>query len=211
MREPSSEMALNPFSTRCVQPGAAEYLFPAGHVAPQLVDRLRALGWWAQIVGPHGSGKSTLLHALRPHLEACGRRVESCHLQAGQTQLPWGAEHARQWTECTQLVIDGYEQLGWPARWWLRRCCRTRGAGGLVSTHRPLRLPVLWRTEATLAVAQQLVARLVPRPLADRITEDDVARAYAAHPGNLRETLFALYDLFEQRRERSCASHVSRL
>jgi hypothetical protein len=194
--------ALNPFSTRCVQPGALEYLFPAGGAAPELVDRLRTLGWWAQIVGPHGSGKSTLLYTLRPYLEAAGRCVEMCHLQAGQTRLPWGAERARQWTERTQLVIDGYEQLGWSARHWLWRNCRARGSGGLVSPHRPVRLPVLWQTEAGLAVAQRLVARLLPQHLAQRITEDDVADAYAAHPGDLRETLFALYDLFEQRRNR---------
>jgi hypothetical protein len=32
------------------------------------------------------------------------------------------------------------------------------------------------------------------------ISPDDVAAAFWAHSGNVRETLFALYDLFEQRR-----------
>lgn len=199
---PLSASATNPFSTRWIRPGAVPYLFPAGMDAAQLVARLSALGWWAQIQGAHGSGKSTLLQSLRRPLETAGRRVELHVLHADESRLPFDLSHTRQWGQDTQVVVDGYEQLGWYARRWLQRQCRLRNSGLLVTAHRPLRLPMLWKVEPTLAVAHAIVFQLLPRDQDQVITKDDVCRAYAAHAGNLRETLFALYDVFEERQSR---------
>jgi len=197
--ESSAIPPTNPFSTRWIRPGVLPFLFPAGVDASQLVTRLRELGWWAQILGEHGSGKSSLLQTLRASLEAAGRRVELLALQAGETRLRFGPDHAPQWNEHTQVVIDGYEQLGWYARRWLRRQCRRRNAGLLVTAHRRLRLPVLWQAASTPAMAQTVVARLLPPEHRPTITPEDVQRAYTLAGGNLRETLFTLYDLFEER------------
>jgi hypothetical protein len=199
---PASPSATNPFSTRWICPGAVPYLFPTGTDAAQLVARLGELGWWAQILGEHGSGKSTLLQALRSPLEKAGRRVELHVLHAGESRLPFDLSHTRQWGQDTQVIVDGYEQLGWYARRWLQRQSRLRNNGLLVTAHRPLRLPLLWKTESTLAVAQAVVSRLLPPDQVQAITREDVRRAYAACAGNLRETLFALYDLVEERNPR---------
>ncbi|MCY2994147.1 MAG: hypothetical protein NTY19_40665 [Planctomycetota bacterium] len=196
---PASPSAANPFSTRWIRPGAVPYLFPTGTNGAQLVVRLCELGWSAQILGEHGSGKSTLLQSLRSPLEKSGRRVELHVLHVGESRLPFDLSHTRQWGQDTQVIVDGYEQLGWYARCWLQRQCRLRNNGLLVTAHRPLRLPLLWKTESTLAVAQAVVSRLLSPDQVQAITGADVRRAYAACAGNLRETLFALYDVFEER------------
>jgi hypothetical protein len=190
----------NPFCTARTRPGALSYLFPPGTDAEQLVAQLRGLDWWAQIIGEHGSGKSTLLQTLRPLLERAERRLQWYALHSGESRLPHVNETRCSWDEQTLVVIDGYEQLGWLVRRNLRDRCRRRKAGLLVTAHRPLRLPVLWRTEPSLGVAQAVVSRLLPTEHAGIITPEDVAVACRAHGGNLRETLFALYDVFESRK-----------
>ncbi len=63
----------------------------------------------------------------------------------------------------------------------------------------PADFPVLFRTSADLATVQQLIEQHLP-PHGNLIQPDDIAAAFRAHRGNVRETFFALYDLFEQRR-----------
>src|SRR5579859_6457327 len=86
----------NPFSTRCVRPGAIPFRFPPGESAATMVDRLERQGWWGQIVGPHGSGKSTLLAALLPELRR-RRALVTTSLHEDRRRLPlalWAAPTA---------------------------------------------------------------------------------------------------------------------
>ncbi len=191
--------ANNPFSTRCTRPGAIPFRFENGADATTLVGRLRSLGWRAQIVGPHGSGKSTLIAALRPALAAAGREVRLVGLHQGDRRLPISADEWRQFTPATQLIVDGYEQLGAFARWQVARRCRRQGCGLLVTTHADVGLATLFTTSPCLELAVALVRQLLP-PCDDTIAEADIEAAWRANGGNLREMLFALYDLFEQRR-----------
>src|SRR5262249_23632578 len=79
----------NPFATRRVRPGAIPFLFPTGESVGQLLDRLRAAGWWGQVVGPHGSGKSTLVAALLPELCQAGREpLLLVHHRGERERLP---------------------------------------------------------------------------------------------------------------------------
>jgi energy-coupling factor transporter ATP-binding protein EcfA2 len=189
--------AHNPFATRYVRPGALEYVFSEGDSAAAVVDRLAAAGWRGAIVGRHGSGKSTLLAALRPELSARGRKLAWCELHDGQRRLPVTLE-PRELGPAGLVVVDGYEQLGGVARARLRWRCRRRGWGLLVTAHRPVGLPTLLETAPSPALAQALVRRLTAgRP--QQIDEEEVAAAFAAHAGDVRETLFALYDLYEAR------------
>lgn len=190
----------NPFATRFTRPGALDFTFPDGQDAAQLVARLAAQGWWGQIVGPHGSGKSTLLHSLVPALEAAGRRIAWFTQGARERRLPVTPEETSYWDERTQLVVDGYEQVGWFSRQWLKRMCRSRRAGLLVTTHKSVGLPTLWTTQPDAMLLRQLVDRLLTAEQRPFIRDEDVSRCYQRHAGNLREALFALYDLYEQRR-----------
>jgi len=212
----------NPFSTRCVRPGTVPFLFPDDEDVQRLVGRLREQGWWGAVLGPHGSGKSALLATLVEAIKGLSekgsdplsqggltpfrigpnrlpRRVLRVALHDRQRRLPDHARRALAQDTPEQLVIDGYEQLGRLARWRLRRNCRRRGLGLLVSAHRPVGLPELYRTRVDLSLARRLVEQLQAghEPL---VGHADVAAAYARHGENLRELLFALYDLYESRR-----------
>jgi hypothetical protein len=190
----------NPFATRHIRPGALDFLFPPDQSAAGLVEQLRAANWIGQIVGPHGSGKSTLLAALVPALEAAGRTVVSRQIR-GQGTGDRGQESGGMdpLDANTQLIIDGFERLSWWTRRRIESECRRRQAGLLITAHQDLGLPTLFTTPPTLELAQQVVGQLLGASDAT-ICADDVAAAWTAAQGNLRETLFKLYDVYQARR-----------
>ncbi len=188
----------NPFCARRIQPGAVGFVFPPGVTLADVLARLDQAGWRGQIVGPHGSGKSTLLEALIPAIEATGRPVVRVTLRDAQRRLP---VDLRWWALApgTLLVIDGYEQLPLWQRLRVRWRCRRQKLGLLVTCHRPCRLPRVYEAAVDLEIACRVVSHLLAGQTG-RITPHDVAARLAFHKGNLRETLFDLYDLYELRR-----------
>lgn len=188
----------NPFCARRIRPGAIPYVFPNGVTLADVLARLEHTGWRGQVVGPHGSGKSTLLETLIPAIEAAGHPVVRFTLHDGQRRI--AADLRRHnLAPGTVLVIDGYEQLSMWQRLWVCGLCRLRRLGLVVTTHRSCGLPVLFATAVDADLACQVVSHLLAGQAA-RITPDDVAGRLAVHRGNLRETLFDLYDLYELRR-----------
>lgn len=198
MNRPDPSLAAeNPFSTSRVRPGAIAYLFPRGENADSLVDRLRANGWWGQIVGPHGSGKSALLATLVPAVECAGRKPLLIELHDGARRLPVDVSHMPGLTQDSLVIVDGYEQLSYWSRWRLKRFCRRRGIGLVVTSHATVGLPTLLVTSTSIELARRLVDQLLGDERS-RIADDEVQRRFAAHEGNLREMLFDLYDRYEQ-------------
>ena len=192
----------NPFCTRWVRPGAIPFLFPPGENAEKLVDRLRQAGWWGEITGPHGSGKSALLAALTAAIERAGRRTVLVVLHDTERRLPVDLRNDPRLRPPVLMMVDGYEQLSRWQRLVLKRFCRRQGTGLLVTAHDSVGLPPLYRTVAMLDVAAQIVAQL----MGDRkppFTPEEVSQCLSRRGGNLREMLFDLYDLFEQRRPSS--------
>src|SRR5262249_23483272 len=158
--------------------------------AAALVERLSANQWRGAIIGPHGSGKSTLLETLCRTLEQAGHNVERVTLHAHQSRFRWPAGAAARHI----VAIDGYDQLTAWSRWRIARRCRRRRWGLLVTSHRPTRLPELYRMQIDRGMFERIVAHLI----ADNeqlITSDDVGRVLTLHGHNAREALFALYDL----------------
>jgi hypothetical protein len=188
----------NPFATRWMRPGALAYRFPAGQSVERLVETLRANRWRGEITGPHGCGKSTLLAALLPALREAGREPLLQTLHDGQRRLPRELTDAA-WTPRTQVIVDGYEQLGRLARARLKRRSRRAGCGLLVTAHAPAGLPELARVAPDLETVVQLVAHLLGQSSAP-IAREEIARRFAAREGNVRDVLFDLYDLYERRR-----------
>ena len=184
----------NPFATRYIRPGAVSFLFEPGESTAEILQRLARQGWWGQIVGPHGSGKSTLLAGLLPSLTAAGRTPCMLTLRQGERQLP-PLDVAL--TASVQLVVDGFEQLSWFSRHRLRARCRRAGAGLLVTAHRDMGLPTVFSTRPSERLASAVVAKLLPTDQT-AIRDEDIRSAYAATGGNIRETLFRLYDVYER-------------
>lgn len=191
--------AENPFSTRHVRPGIVPYRFPAGQTTGALVERLRNNGWRGQIVGPHGSGKSALVAALIAGIERAGRPTLLIEMHDGQRRLPPIARRMRRLDAGTVVVVDGYDQLALWRRVVLKRFCRRGGLGLVVTSHESVGLPDLCRTATSLPLARAIVEQLLgdePSP----VTPDEVNELFKLHGGNVREVLFDLYDLYEQRR-----------
>jgi hypothetical protein len=142
------------------------------------------------------------VQTLLPLLRDAGRSLHPFTLHRGGTLFSQGDLTAIPWSDATQIVVDGFEQLRWRDRSLLRRDCRHHGAGLLVTTHRSVGLPHLFSTSTSLELAEELVGRLLPTGLAAPVAADDVASSFRRHEGNLREVLFELYDLYESRRPR---------
>ena len=197
-----SDAVPNPFCTRQVRPGAIPFIFPPGQDAETLVGRLRNHGWRAEIVGPHGSGKSALLASLIPAIESAGRPTALVVLHDGERRLPLSLRRDSRLHPPLVLIVDGYEQLGWWSRFLLKRFCRRREVGLVVTSHKPVGFPELFRTAPTIGLAQQIVGELLQGQQSPFLTPEELAECYGRHGGDLREVLFELYDLYEQRRSR---------
>tara|TARA_Y100001934_G_C12283723_1_gene741260 strand:- start:352 stop:1074 length:723 start_codon:yes stop_codon:yes gene_type:complete len=193
----------NPFSTRHIQPGAIPFQFAPGPKEKQLFDRLWDMGLWGQIVGPHGSGKSTLLHLLARHAGRSGINMVRFDLHDRQRKMPhrwkefvWNSfEKGRS----TMVVVDGYEQLTPFVQWRLKRACRHRRWGLLVTAHCDADLPHLYRTLTHIDLAHQLVRYVLPDD-ESRFGPDLIAKIFRRHEGNLRDVFSDLYDRYERLR-----------
>jgi len=199
---PGPRSADNPFSSRRVRPGAIAYRFPAGKSAAELLERLQRNGWRGQIVGPHGSGKSALVATLQRALEESGRPTQLIELHGQRRRLPVSRRRMRELAAGTVVIVDGYEQLGRWNRLLLERLCRRKGLGLVVTSHRSVAFPDLFRTTASLPLAAEIVGALLAQE-SSLLTGAEVSERFIKHGGNMRELLFDLYDLYERRR-RGC-------
>jgi hypothetical protein len=198
----SKDPSENPFCTRRVRPGAIPFLFPAGQDVATLLQGLQENGWWGEIVGPHGSGKSALLATLIPQIELAGQRTVLVELHDGQRRLSIDLNRDSRLRPPMVLIVDGYEQLSRWQRFLLKRHCRRRGLGLVVTTHASVGFPELYRTAPTPELAERIVGQLMAGS-SPPCTASELAASFARHHGNVRETLFDLYDLYEQSRSSS--------
>jgi hypothetical protein len=186
----------NPFATRYTRPGSLPPLDRRGCPLDlaALIARLDGLEA-AALEAPHGHGKSTLLLALAAALDAVGRPVRIVRVRGWRDA----------WAACTAIVaaprrtavfVDGWEQLGVVAA-PLRMAAQGLRRTLLVTSHRPTGLPVLWRCETTPALLRAIIARLPDH--GSLVDDTDIAESFDRHGGNLRESLFDLYDRVEGR------------
>jgi hypothetical protein len=179
---PVCRLPPNPFATRHTRPGALPPLDEHGDPLDiaALADRCLVLPA-AAIEGPHGHGKTTLIARIVEHLGERGVPVEVVRMRSaadGGRVLLAVVRVGRG----TLVCIDGWERLGRMAAAVVRLAARCRSVRLLVTAHRSTGLPV---------------ERLPDH--GGRIAAADVAAAFARHRGNLRESLYDLYDRFERR------------
>jgi energy-coupling factor transporter ATP-binding protein EcfA2 len=189
----------NPFATRFVRPGAIPFIFPPGQDVGQLIEYFRRNGSRGQIVGPHGSGKSTLAATLLAAFRDSGARTIAIQVHAGDRRLPsdWRCVLRRKRPDV--LLIDGFEQLSIWQQFQVNRLCGRSGIGLLVTAHESVGLPNLFRTDVTAELAVRVAKHLLGSTHS-RVDPEEVMHRRGIADGNLREALFELYDLFEQRR-----------
>jgi energy-coupling factor transporter ATP-binding protein EcfA2 len=199
----------NPFSTRFTRPGRIGPRDDAGQCVDvdRLLERLQDLGGTAAIVGPHGSGKSTLLVHLAEAIERRGGQSPRIRLHSWRdASAAWTA--IRQSAAGGTVCIDSWECIGQPTRILLRVAARLSGCGLVVTAHRGAGMPELIRCGTSARLLHAIV-----RSLPDHtgwhgtlIREADIEAAFVKHGGNLRESLYELYDRFESvgRRIRGC-------
>lgn len=199
----------NPFSTRHTRPGRLEPLDHHGHPhdVADLLERLAALGGRAAICGPHGSGKTTLLERLAEGLESRGAAVERVRLRAWRDGAAAAVADVtaafRAILRCGApgtICIDGWEQMG-PAAVAATVLAWLRGCGLVVTTHRATHLPILVASDTTPALLAEIVRRLPGHAswAGSLIHDEDLESAFTRHGGNIRESLYELYDRFEER------------
>lgn len=187
---------VNPFATRFVAPGAIPYRFADPSGLKDLVRLLEANDGWGEIIGPHGSGKSTLVAALIPQLTMWN--VRRIRLNTSERKLPsniWDRPLPR-----TLLVIDGFEQLGYFRRRQVKKFCRKRQAGLLITAHQSMGLPRLHQTDVPSELAGKIIGGLVPAGAEWVLEGFDALARLRFHNGSLREVLFELYDRWEEDR-----------
>jgi energy-coupling factor transporter ATP-binding protein EcfA2 len=195
----------NPFATCWTKPGALPFRFAAGESAQQLLIKLESQNWRGAVVGPHGSGKSTLLESLKPLIATSGRTVLAIALRDRQRRLPHAfVDSIKSLTPSKNgvTIIDGFEQLGWMDRLFLRNLSRRSSNGLLTTTHRPTRIPTLIELAPNKALVEQLVVDLCAE-VSTPVTSEDVAASHACHGSNVREIFFDLYDRHERKRRAS--------
>lgn len=191
--------AINPFSAARVRPGSMAFRLAEGESLEAIVVRLERSGRRGQIVGPHGSGKSTLLATLLAEMSRRGIVYARADLHDRQRKLRPAFWSAVRSPSTALAVVDGYEQLAHLARLRLRAYCRLTGTGLLVTAHRSVGLPTLYRTDPSVEQAALVVEGLL-RGFPPLVAETDLQQCYHRYQPDIREMLFALYDLYESRR-----------
>ena len=94
-------------------------------------------------------------------------------------------------------IVDGFEQLNWYCRHHFIRRCQNLGHGLLISTHRQINIPLLYQTQSNWNLALHLANKLWPE-IQDVISGKILRQLYKKHHPNMREFLFACYDLYEE-------------
>lgn len=187
----------NPFVTRNTRPGAIAALDEQG--APldiaALADRCLAVPA-ACIEAPHGHGKTTILLAVVDHLAARRIPVTVVRMRSAADGRQAVAAVLRA-DRAAVVCIDGWERAGRLTAPTIRFIARCRRVRLLVTAHRWTGLPVVLRCGTSARLLAALVGQLPDH--GGRITAADITAAFARHGGNLRESLYELYDRFEQR------------
>ncbi len=207
--------ASNPFSTRYVQPGNITFRLRDGLTIEELFEQfLKIPNRRAAIVGPHGSGKSSLLETMRkyiPHqFEVDVHRLSSESTRRDKTGARWELT-ADRWGPQTIVIVDGFEQVGWWARYRLMQLVQSRKSRLLVTTHSPMRrFPLLWMTQRAVDDDHYVLRHLLvgyddEADQSTETTEIEVAmtrwrEVRLRHPSDMREALMEMYDWWEKKK-----------
>ena len=199
-------MPPNPFSTRFIQPGAISYECFDGTVT-ELAERfLKLQSKRGSIIGPHGSGKSTLVASLESRFEAYlpDSKIHPLRFST-DSSASQSLNSSVDWAPFSIAILDGYEQLKFWSRLRIHWIARARSISILATAHRPIRgFETIWETSVNESTSKWVVEQLLQQAgvpdCANQLLQSDAwSRSRAKHGQNLRESLFDMYDWWQDR------------
>lgn len=190
----------NPFASHRVE--SLKYRYP-GFNFDDAVAQLEQMQWRAAILGPHGTGKTTLLLELHRYLQSStNERSDSTRIWLVPLDR---SSRNQQWFELLEecspqqiLLVDGIERLSWSRRLQLLSLCPTwirqssLPKSIVVTTHRPVGLPVWLHTTSNSSTMEELLLEL--HPTASPETIDQARKLFTTRRGNIRDVFWKLYD-----------------
>lgn len=190
----------NPFASHRVE--SLRYRYPGFDFAVA-VAQLEQMQWRAAILGPHGTGKTTLLLELYRYLQySTNDRFKSIRLWLVPLDLK---SRNQQWLELLEecspqqiLLVDGIERLSWTKQIrllglgpsWIHQSNLPKSI--VVTTHRPVGLPVWLHTSSNCATMEELLQELYPTASPETINQ--ARRLFTTRRGNIRDVFWKLYD-----------------
>ena len=199
-------MPPNPFSTRFIQPGAISYECFDGTVT-ELAERfLKLPSKRGSIIGPHGSGKSTLVASLELRFRAIlpNSKIHPLRFSTDRSASR-SLKSVSEWVPGSIAILDGYEQLRFWPRFTIERIARARSISILATAHQPIRgFETIWKTTVNESSSKWVVEQLlqqtgVPDSSKELLQSEAWSRSRAKHGQNLRESLFDMYDWWQNR------------
>ncbi len=190
----------NPFRSANIRPGANKFLFTDPEAWHNMLIALQEHRC-CEIVGGHGTGKSTLFHQLTATCESWGwavrRHVVDPRRPAGERLsldlIPGADQPGLQ----RLRAVDGYEQLPRGQRRAIGRHCQEQGERLLITCHTGEGFHRLHQTHVDTSLADRVVAAILQREgVAWAVKRATLDQLLSQHDGNLREVLFAVFDLF---------------
>ncbi|MCB0339345.1 MAG: hypothetical protein KDD53_07060 [Bdellovibrionales bacterium] len=156
------------------------------------LERFSKFKYRACIVGCHGSGKTTYLKSFERKLKTVGINSVRVFLNDESPRIfrAISRKELKKILVDSVLIIDGAEFISIFEWLTLSRLIR-KGRGALISSHHPLKYPVLHNCRTTPESLNRLLTKLSPPKINSRI---DINNCYDRHSGNLREVFFELYD-----------------
>jgi GTPase SAR1 family protein len=195
----------NPFRTGRIQPGALEFQFLNADDMECLVQKFLSLpSRRALIVGPHGSGKSTLVEGLVKELrrDDGAQRIHLARFSTSQSAWAILRSSTAAWKHGDIVILDGYEQLSWLAGQRVAWTVFRKSMRLLATSHQPIRgFDILWRTQIEESLAEKVILELLGgrEPWAKKLLASAEWKASRKkHGANLRESLFDMYDWWQQ-------------
>ena len=204
-------MLANPVATRFTQPGEIVPVNVSGKCIDlgECLHNLDQCGRIGAIVGPHGSGKTTVLSRIYDEALRGNHSVTRYSLRNTTWQdLQRVARILLQSKPDDLLLLDSWERMSRTVGSVVCRLAVSRGCRLVVTSHRVMSIPVLMTCQVSLKSFLAIIKQLPNSRLwlGSLIMQKDIETAFESYQPNLREALFRLYDVFEDRSRQAMQS-----